>query len=457
MLAVCDGTAGGGAGAGAGLQAGRRRRRRAQHRWHGRLLAGAGGRRRRRGHGDGPRPSSPRSPRCGPGGSTTGACSTPGSCSRPTARRCSSTTSASATPRPRSCCPASPATWRSCWPRAAAGRARRRAPTFDDDAAVTVVLRRRGLPRDVAARRRPDRGPRRGRGGRGRHRVLRRRRAPAPDGGAASPPAAGCSTSSAGARPGRRPASRAYAGRRPHPLARHAPPHRHRGGRPPVARPPRHREEHHDEGRRADGVAQRPGQDAAGRRHARARSASRPTCGSCPPTATRPQVVELVVARPARTATSPSSAARAWPPTWPASSPPTPRCPVVGVPLSGGALNGVDALYATVQMPKGIPVATVAIDGALNAALLVVEMLAISDEELAAAAGRRPASSGRPPDPVGSRQSPSERDDLGLRPSEETGLGPVRRRRSGRRLRPPHLGRVLEPSGSPGPRRGRCR
>jgi 5-(carboxyamino)imidazole ribonucleotide mutase len=57
--------------------------------------------------------------------------------------------------------------------------------------------------------------------------------------------------------------------------------------------------------------------------------------------------------------------------------------PVVGVPLSGGALNGVDALYATVQMPRGIPVATVAVDGALNAALLVVEMLAISDEGLA--------------------------------------------------------------------------
>ena len=57
--------------------------------------------------------------------------------------------------------------------------------------------------------------------------------------------------------------------------------------------------------------------------------------------------------------------------------------PVVGVPLSGGALNGVDALYATVQMPKGVPVATVAVDGALNAALLVVEMLAISDEGLA--------------------------------------------------------------------------
>jgi 5-(carboxyamino)imidazole ribonucleotide mutase len=57
--------------------------------------------------------------------------------------------------------------------------------------------------------------------------------------------------------------------------------------------------------------------------------------------------------------------------------------PVVGVPLSGGALNGVDALYATVQMPRGVPVATVAIDGALNAALLVVEMLAITDTGLA--------------------------------------------------------------------------
>ena len=57
--------------------------------------------------------------------------------------------------------------------------------------------------------------------------------------------------------------------------------------------------------------------------------------------------------------------------------------PVVGVPLSGGALNGVDALYATVQMPKGIPVATVAIDGAMNAAMLAVQMLAIRDKDLA--------------------------------------------------------------------------
>ena len=58
--------------------------------------------------------------------------------------------------------------------------------------------------------------------------------------------------------------------------------------------------------------------------------------------------------------------------------------PVIGVPLSGGALNGVDALYATVQMPKGIPVATVAVDGSINAALLVVQMLAIADEDLQA-------------------------------------------------------------------------
>lgn len=53
--------------------------------------------------------------------------------------------------------------------------------------------------------------------------------------------------------------------------------------------------------------------------------------------------------------------------------------PVIGVPLSSGALNGVDALYSTVQMPKGIPVASVAIDGAVNAALLVVEILSVAE------------------------------------------------------------------------------
>jgi 5-(carboxyamino)imidazole ribonucleotide mutase len=56
--------------------------------------------------------------------------------------------------------------------------------------------------------------------------------------------------------------------------------------------------------------------------------------------------------------------------------------PVVGVPLSGGALNGVDALYATVQMPKGIPVATVAVGNATNAGLLAVRILASADRAL---------------------------------------------------------------------------
>ncbi|MXW42721.1 MAG: 5-(carboxyamino)imidazole ribonucleotide mutase [Acidimicrobiia bacterium] len=57
--------------------------------------------------------------------------------------------------------------------------------------------------------------------------------------------------------------------------------------------------------------------------------------------------------------------------------------PVIGVPLAGGAIGGVDALYATVQMPKGIPVATVAINGAMNAALLAIQILAVSNPGLA--------------------------------------------------------------------------
>jgi len=56
--------------------------------------------------------------------------------------------------------------------------------------------------------------------------------------------------------------------------------------------------------------------------------------------------------------------------------------PVIGVPCKGGALQGVDALYAIVQMPTGIPVATVAIDGAANAAILAVQILALGSEML---------------------------------------------------------------------------
>ncbi len=57
--------------------------------------------------------------------------------------------------------------------------------------------------------------------------------------------------------------------------------------------------------------------------------------------------------------------------------------PVIGVPVRGGMLDGLDALLATVQMPTGIPVATVAMNGAANAALLAIEILAISDDTLA--------------------------------------------------------------------------
>ena len=57
--------------------------------------------------------------------------------------------------------------------------------------------------------------------------------------------------------------------------------------------------------------------------------------------------------------------------------------PVIGVPCSGAKLDGMDALLSTVQMPSGIPVATVAIDGAKNAAILAVQIMAVSDEGLA--------------------------------------------------------------------------
>ncbi len=58
--------------------------------------------------------------------------------------------------------------------------------------------------------------------------------------------------------------------------------------------------------------------------------------------------------------------------------------PVIGIPCKSTNLDGMDALLATVQMPSGIPVATVAIDGATNAALLAIEILALSDDALAA-------------------------------------------------------------------------
>lgn len=63
--------------------------------------------------------------------------------------------------------------------------------------------------------------------------------------------------------------------------------------------------------------------------------------------------------------------------------------PVIGIPMKSSTLDGLDALLATVQMPSGVPVATVAIDGAENAALLAVQMLALSDEGLAQQLARK--------------------------------------------------------------------
>ncbi|HKL79695.1 MAG TPA: 5-(carboxyamino)imidazole ribonucleotide mutase [Mobilitalea sp.] len=57
--------------------------------------------------------------------------------------------------------------------------------------------------------------------------------------------------------------------------------------------------------------------------------------------------------------------------------------PVIGIPIKASVLDGMDALLATVQMPKGIPVATVAIDGADNAGILAAQILAVYDDELA--------------------------------------------------------------------------
>ena len=58
--------------------------------------------------------------------------------------------------------------------------------------------------------------------------------------------------------------------------------------------------------------------------------------------------------------------------------------PVIGIPCKGGMMDGLDALLATVQMPSGIPVATVAVNGGVNAALLAAQILGVTDEEVAA-------------------------------------------------------------------------
>ncbi len=58
--------------------------------------------------------------------------------------------------------------------------------------------------------------------------------------------------------------------------------------------------------------------------------------------------------------------------------------PIIGVPISSGALNGIDALYATVQMPSGIPVATVGVNGSKNAGMLAAQIIGVTDADVAA-------------------------------------------------------------------------
>lgn len=69
--------------------------------------------------------------------------------------------------------------------------------------------------------------------------------------------------------------------------------------------------------------------------------------------------------------------------------------PVVGIPVLSGNLGGIDALLSTVQMPTGIPVATVAVNGAANAALLCIQMLAINDSDLATALNEKRIADGK--------------------------------------------------------------
>lgn len=83
----------------------------------------------------------------------------------------------------------------------------------------------------------------------------------------------------------------------------------------------------------------------------------------------------------------------------------TPK-PVIGVPLAAGALNGVDALYAVVQMPPGIPVATVAVGGARNAGILAAQIIATADADVAA---KLRASRGKMAEQVAERSKKVER------------------------------------------------
>ena len=99
-------------------------------------------------------------------------------------------------------------------------------------------------------------------------------------------------------------------------------------------------------------------------------------CACCRRTARPSEAAAFVQGRRRGAAPRCSSAARAARPTWRARSRRTPPVPVIGVPIASGSLGGLDSLLSTVQMPPGMPVATVAIGGAENAGLLAAQIIA---------------------------------------------------------------------------------
>ncbi len=131
-------------------------------------------------------------------------------------------------------------------------------------------------------------------------------------------------------------------------------------------------------GRRRHGELVRPARDAGGGRRCSSASASPTRCASSRPTARRATCWPSGRRRPGA-GSGCSSPARAAPPTCPACWPRSPRCPSSGSRWRSRQLDGLDSLLSIVQMPRGVPVATMAVNGARNAGLLAVRILAQAD------------------------------------------------------------------------------
>ena len=228
----------------------------------------------------------------------------------------SSTTSASATPTARSCCSGSPPTSAALLGRGGRRRARATDPTVRRRRRRAGGGRRRGLPDRRRARATPSTGSTRRPAVDGVDRALRRRGSRR-RGRLVTAGGRVLDVVGHGAGPGRRPG--------PAPTTRSA---TSPGLVCTIAPTSPERSPRHDvQGRHPHGLAQRHGQDAARRRHPRAVRHRGRRAGAPPPTATRPWSPALASRRPRGGLRAPSSAAPAWPPTWPAWSPPTRPCP----------------------------------------------------------------------------------------------------------------------------------